>query len=181
MRKYIRFNKIAGSSCRISPYAIQRCKKMTGNGNERKSCKLAVWLGCFLPGGNTTTEVKIAFWIRGGEAVCDMLGIICSPGLHGVNWSAKFWRGGLSPLGTPGSYTSIPCLPLGNRNQILSLYNKGILQRGVFVFPWFPPTKAFDSCLIHLTISRVTSEGKLFCLILSDIGNLKHEHYKAWE
>ena len=36
-------------------------KKMTGNGNERKSCKLAVWLGCFLPGGNTTTEVQIAF------------------------------------------------------------------------------------------------------------------------
>ena len=32
-------------------------KKMTGNGNERKSCKLAVWLGCFLPGENTTTEV----------------------------------------------------------------------------------------------------------------------------
>ena len=42
----------------------------------------------------------------------------------------------------------------------------------------FPQQRPLILVLFISLSLEVTSEGKLFCLILSDIGNLKHDHIK---
>ena len=105
-------------------------------------------LGCFLPGGNI---MFLHRYYMDGQ-VCLTFGVvglrfIYKNGLKHHSCLQRGWKFvDLNKKWADNTkFTNLAvqvvCLPLGNRNQILSSDDKGILQRGVFVFPWFSPNK----------------------------------------